>query len=223
MLSRRYQLSNHWFECKALGAGRSSVTPTPRSRRGVSAASDRPPSGDSVSGVPLERWDTERCRDDLFEDFEASVQIMSSFGGFMENMDLFDAALFGLSRMEAAVMDPQHRSLLEGMLHARASTSLATRGADPLDAPGCGVYVGISSTDCMARRHLPRQCGHFAVHPTPPILCGHLPKEKAHYNLCRCGRIHHLEIPCAQRMQDSTKEKSQQHPRQCGHFTSHRA
>jgi 3-oxoacyl-(acyl-carrier-protein) synthase len=135
--------------------GCSSVTPTPRSRRGVSAASDRPPSGDSVSGVPLERWHTELCRDDFFEDFEASVQVMTSFGGFMENMDLFDAALFGLPRVEAAVMDPQHRSLLEGMVHARATILLATRGADPLDAPGCGVYVGISSTDYIQDHVVP--------------------------------------------------------------------
>jgi hypothetical protein len=175
-----------------LVTGCSCVTPTPRSRRGVSAASDRPPSGDSVSGVPLERWHTERCRDDYFEGFEASSNMMTGFGGFTENMDLFDAALFGVSRVEAAVMDPQHRSLLEGMLHARASTSLATRGADPLDAPGCGVYVGISSSDCKARRHLPRQCGHFAVRTTPPIRCGHLPKEQARYHPCQCGgRFYH--------------------------------
>ena len=43
--------------------GCSSMTPMPRGQRGVSAASDRPPSGDSVSGVPLERWHTvRRCR-----------------------------------------------------------------------------------------------------------------------------------------------------------------
>jgi len=59
-------------------------------------------------------------------------------------------------------MDPQHRSLLEGMLHARATTSLAARGADPLDAPGCGVYIGISSTDCEAlpAAPFPRHPGH---------------------------------------------------------------
>jgi len=173
------------------------VTPTPKSRRGVSAASDRPASGDSVSGVPLERWHTERCRDIYFEGFEASAQVMSSFGGFMENMDLFDAALFGLPRVEAAVMDPQHRSLLEGMLHARASTSLATRGADPLDAPGCGVYVGISSSDCKARMHLPRQCGDFAYTPRYPFVRS-LAQVNCPVSSVSVWSILSFETPCAQ-------------------------
>ena len=108
--------------------GCSFVTPMPQGQRGVSAVSDRPPSGDSVSGVPLERWHTERCRDFYFEDLDTATSMMTGFAGFMAHMDLFDAALFGLPRMEATVMDPQHRSLLEGMLHARASTSLAARG-----------------------------------------------------------------------------------------------
>ena len=81
---RRRLLSRHWFECnKTLGAGCSSVTPMPRSQRGVSAACDRPPSADSINGVPLERWHTERCRDVYFEGFGASTHMMTGFGGFM--------------------------------------------------------------------------------------------------------------------------------------------
>ena len=48
---------------------------------------------------------------------------------------------------EAQVMDGQHRSLLEGMLHARSSSTLATRGAGAEGVGCCGVYVGISGTD----------------------------------------------------------------------------
>ena len=47
-------------------------------------------------------------------------------------------------------MDAQHRSLLEGVLHARACTSLAARGADDVDGGSkCGVYVGISGADFL--------------------------------------------------------------------------
>ena len=50
---------------------------------------------------------------------------------------------------EAQVMDGQHRSLLEGMLHARSSSALATRVADAEGVGCCGVYVGISGTDFL--------------------------------------------------------------------------
>jgi len=86
------------------------------------------PLSNLASNFILRRYKTERCLDFYFEDLDTVTSIMTGFAGFMTHMDLFDAAMFGLSRAETTVMDPQHRSLLEGMLHARASTSLAARG-----------------------------------------------------------------------------------------------
>ncbi|MFC8274223.1 SDR family NAD(P)-dependent oxidoreductase [Streptomyces sp. NPDC057271] len=58
--------------------------------------------------------------------------------GVLEGAALFDAAFFGFNPKEAALMDPQHRVLLEC-----AWTALEDAGYDPKSVPGpVGVYAG---------------------------------------------------------------------------------
>ncbi|MET7699929.1 beta-ketoacyl synthase N-terminal-like domain-containing protein [Streptomyces sp. NPDC005485] len=65
--------------------------------------------------------------------------------GYLAGADRFDPALFGFNRAEAAVLDPQHRLLLE-----TAWAALEDAGHDPLDAPPrTGVYVGGGVTEHM--------------------------------------------------------------------------
>lgn len=65
--------------------------------------------------------------------------------GYLPDADRFEAELFGVNRREAAILDPQHRLLLE-----TAWQALEDAGYDPRNAPPrTGVYVGGSPTEHM--------------------------------------------------------------------------
>lgn len=71
-------------------------------------------------------------------------------GGFVRDVEDFDAAFFGLSPREALSLDPQQRLVLEVVWEAieRASLRIAT-----LEGSNTGVYIGAMSSDYdVARR-----------------------------------------------------------------------
>ena len=66
------------------------------------------------------------------------------FGAYLEELELFDAAFFRISPVEAQLLDPQQRLMLETSWRA-----LEDAGIDPdrLKASRTGVYAGISNYD----------------------------------------------------------------------------
>jgi acyl transferase domain-containing protein/D-arabinose 1-dehydrogenase-like Zn-dependent alcohol dehydrogenase/lauroyl/myristoyl acyltransferase/acyl carrier protein len=65
-------------------------------------------------------------------------------GGFLDQVDRFDAAFFGISPREAAAMDPQQRLALELSWEALEDAGIA---ADTLGSSHTGIYVGAIATD----------------------------------------------------------------------------
>ncbi|MXZ57652.1 MAG: SDR family NAD(P)-dependent oxidoreductase [Rhodothermaceae bacterium] len=74
----------------------------------------------------------------------AAESIFFKRGGFIDELDRFDAEFFGITPIDAHKMDPRHRILLETSWQA-----LENAGIDPetLKSSLTGVYVGIGSSE----------------------------------------------------------------------------
>jgi 3-oxoacyl-[acyl-carrier-protein] synthase II len=96
---------------------------------------------DLISPVPLNRWEAGEY---LNADPDHAGTMYDAHGGFLTDIDQFDAEFFGVNAREAASMDPQHRLLLELSWEA-----LERAGIDPksLANTASGVYLGMSSSD----------------------------------------------------------------------------
>jgi acyl transferase domain-containing protein/acyl carrier protein len=72
----------------------------------------------------------------------------SRWGGFLEQIDMFDAAFFGISPREAERMDPQQRLLLQVAWEALED---AGQKIDRLSGSDAGVFIGMWLNDYEAR------------------------------------------------------------------------
>lgn len=95
---------------------------------------------DAISEVPSDRWDV----DAFHSDNPDPGKITTRFGGFLNDVDLFDPQFFGISPREAARMDPQQRLLLEVSWEALENAFIPPHS---LAGTRTGVFVGISSSD----------------------------------------------------------------------------
>ena len=96
-----------------------------------------------VGKVPFTRWDVDALSASR-TGLSKEAQSRMLWGGFVEELELFDPTFFRISAAEASAMDPQQRLLLE-------YSWLALRGAGytkgMLSDQKAGVFVGISSND----------------------------------------------------------------------------
>jgi 3-oxoacyl-(acyl-carrier-protein) synthase/NAD(P)-dependent dehydrogenase (short-subunit alcohol dehydrogenase family)/acyl carrier protein len=103
------------------------------------------PSFDTISNVPLSRWDV-----DSFAEISPNAW-EPRFGSFVAGAEAFDAVAFATSRPEAVYMDPQQRILMERtgevIMHSSSTTSSSLPSHTSIMV-GIGTvdYVGMSST-----------------------------------------------------------------------------
>ncbi|KAK9849253.1 hypothetical protein WJX84_012346, partial [Apatococcus fuscideae] len=124
--------------------------------------------------VPTSRWDVETAH---------AGGNPVRFGVVLQDVELFDAAGFGISGHEANLMDPQQRLLLETASQALATTSKHERGGHPgahcTQSPslgGFGVWVGVSAMDyaALAARFSPEPTAFSATGRALSCVSGRL-------------------------------------------------
>jgi len=96
---------------------------------------------DAVTEIPRDRWDIDAYYD---PDPDAPGKMYTRHGGFIEDVDQFDPHAFGISPLEAAAIDPQHRLLLEVAWEALEDAGIP---ADRLFGTRTGVFLGLSNSD----------------------------------------------------------------------------
>ncbi|MGO4614967.1 SDR family NAD(P)-dependent oxidoreductase [Nocardia sp. 2YAB30] len=114
--------------------------------------------GDAIGPIPEDRWDVEHY---YSPKPQQPGRLISRTGGFLSEVDTFDAAFFGISGRVAEQMDPQQRLLLEVTWE-----SLEDAGIVPADLAGgrTGVFIGACSQDYGGLQSAPSELEGLGPH-----------------------------------------------------------
>src|SRR5579883_3462544 len=94
---------------------------------------------DAITEVPPDRYDI----DAYYDPHPATPgKVMSRFGGFLDQVDRFDAGFFGIAPREAGKIDPQHRLLLEVAWDAMEDAGLIPGEMSEEMRLGIGCFIG---------------------------------------------------------------------------------
>jgi acyl transferase domain-containing protein/surfactin synthase thioesterase subunit len=96
---------------------------------------------DAITEVPADRWDIDALYD---PNPGSSGKMNTRWGGFLEQVDQFDAQFFGIAPREAVYIDPQQRLLLEVAWEALEN---AGQVVEQLARSSTGVFIGIGNYD----------------------------------------------------------------------------
>lgn len=96
---------------------------------------------DLVTEIDEEHWESLGYKKQQVRD---SMEICARWGGFLKDVDKFDAEFFNISKREADLMDPQQRIFLETVW--KAIEDAGYRASD-LSGTRTGLFVGVANSD----------------------------------------------------------------------------
>ncbi|EAZ91778.1 type I polyketide synthase [Crocosphaera chwakensis] len=96
---------------------------------------------DVISEVPLQRWNIEKY---YHQNPEIPGRMNTRWGGFLSNIDQFDAHFFGISPRECQHIDPQQRLMLEVAWEALEDGGIIP---ETLSGTQTGVFLGLTNQD----------------------------------------------------------------------------
>ncbi|MBK3494738.1 hypothetical protein JFL43_07685 [Viridibacillus sp. YIM B01967] len=107
----------------------------------------------AVHGVNVQKSFTGNRKKDVDALFQKKGHPPQQYfnGGFLENIDQFDADYFGISEEEAQIMDPYHRLFLETAYEAIEDAGYA---GGTINGTRTGVYIGNDHTNKLLASYL---------------------------------------------------------------------
>lgn len=98
---------------------------------------------DLITEIPKDRFDWQAYFGDALSE---ANKMGTKFGGFIDDIDKFDAPFFGIAKKEARYMDPQQRILLETVWKAIEDSGHAPAS---LAGSNVGVFAGVTTYDYL--------------------------------------------------------------------------
>lgn len=96
---------------------------------------------DAITEVPSNRWNIDEY---YHQEPGMPGKMVTRWGGFIDQIDQFDNAFFGISRREAERMDPQQRLLLETVVEALEDAGVPL---EKIRGTKTGVFIGVSGNE----------------------------------------------------------------------------